>query len=412
MPERRRFVIVMPVQLIQRRGKRVLSIRLSDTSGSPVFRQIVDQVKLAVARGDLATGDHLPPVRRLARELGVSPGTAARAYAELGREGIVQARQGGGTTVRARSSDPGIVRLRRNRLSGMMSQSILEALSGGYHPDELEDSFLLQLSRWREERNGRRGHGRTTPPLSDVRIVGSHDLALELLVERVREEHPELEVEMSHAGSLGGLIALQERRADVAGVHLLDEDTGTYNAPYVKHLLPGRRVAVVHLADRIQGLMFRKENPKGLTGLHDLRRRDVRFINRQQGAGTRVLLDFKLRESGIDPSEVNGYEREVDTHLAVARSIARNEADLGLGIEAAARSAGIGFEPLFGERYDLVVTYALYESGRFTPFLETMAGSSFRETVEKIGGYDMSDTGSVDFINCADPGCRKANGEE
>lgn len=382
----------------------MLTIRLSGSTDSPLFRQIVDQVKMAIARGELGCGDHLPPVRSLASRLDVSPGTVARAFHELAREGVVVTRQGGGTVVDVRPDDPPIARLRKNRLSGIMSQNILQALSLGYHPDELESSFLLQLSRWREERRAGGRDEEEPADRSHVHIVGSHDLALELLVEQVRNRYPRFVVAVDHAGSLGGLIALQEHRADIAGIHLLDEETGTYNDPYVKHILPGMPVVIVHLADRIQGIMYAEGNPKGVSGLQDLVRKDVTFINRQQGAGTRILLDFKLRENGIDPADVIGYETEVDTHLAVADAIASGKADLGLGIEAAARRAGTGFTPLFGERYDLVVTFSRYTSEQFTPLMDTMVSPSFRNAVEEIGGYDMSGTGDRVFVNCEDPG--------
>ncbi len=176
--------------------------------------------------------------------------------------------------------------------------------------------------------------------------MASHDLALNMLVSRLRQKNPEVKIDVTYAGSLGGLIALQEGRADLAGIHLLDAETGEYNYPYVKHLLPGREMAIVHLAYRIQGLMFAAGNPKRIKGLADLRRPDVTLINRQKGSGTRILLDQELRKLGITPSDVKGYTHEVDTHLAVARGIAEGKADVGLGIEAAARASHIDFLPL------------------------------------------------------------------
>ncbi|MCK4829800.1 molybdopterin biosynthesis protein, partial [bacterium] len=229
-------------------------------------------------------------------------------------------------------------------------------------------------------------------------IAGSHDLALDLLVSLFREHSPAIEIEVTHAGSLGGLIALQEERAHLAGIHLLDEETGEYNYPYIKRILPGWELAIVHLAYRIQGLMFGAENPKQINGLDDLRRKDINFINRQRGSGTRVLLDLKLRQIGILPNEIKGYDDELDTHLSVALAIVHNKADVGLGIEAAARSCGLGFLPLFRERYDLVMLKKDYQSRLFAPFLEIVTSEEFRKVVNRVGGYDTSQTGLTAFF--------------
>jgi putative molybdopterin biosynthesis protein len=138
-----------------------------------------------------------------------------------------------------------------------------------------------------------------------------------------------------------------------------------------------------------------KSNPKGISGLPDLLRRDVSFINRQRGAGTRVLLDFKLKELGIDPAKITGYDRIEVTHLAVASAVAAGTADAGLGIMAAARALDLDFTPLLKERYDLVIPRSYYESTLLGPLLATLQQPSFRAEVESLGGYDTSDMGQV-----------------
>jgi putative molybdopterin biosynthesis protein len=271
----------------------------------------------------------------------------------------------------------------------------------GYSPAEIEAAFHLHISRWREERmssaepqdRGRKSIDRR----NTILIVGSHDLALELLVKLFREQNPAIEVEVAHAGSLGGLIALQEERAHLAGIHLLDEETGEYNYPYIRRILPGRELAIVHLVYRIQGLMLARENPKLIEGLYDLRRKDVKFINRQRGSGTRVLLDLKLRQTGISPYEIKGYRDELDTHLAVALAISHGKADVGLGIEAAAKSCGLDFIPLFRERYDLVMSKENYQSQLFAPLVNIAISDEFRDVVNQVGGYDTSQTGLTTF---------------
>ena len=381
-------------------------IHLDDTSQSPLFKQIAEQVRQQVATNHLQAGQRLPTVRRLAEYLAISPGTVVKAYRELEQDGVIQSRRGGGTAVVGRASDPQLLKLRQTRLWSMMSDSILDALSQGYSLEEIEAAFSIQLDRWREEREvGRRtprGRPAAGSKSTDLVIVASHDLALNMLVSRLRQKSPEIRIDVTYAGSLGGLIALQEGRADVAGIHLLDAETGEYNYPYVKHLLPGREMAIVHLAYRIQGLMFAAGNPKRIKGIKDLGRPGITLINRQKGSGTRILLDQELRQVGIAPSGVKGYRHEVDTHLAVANSIAAGEADVGLGIEAAARACHIDFLPLYRERYDLVMPIENHRNKKLAPLLKVIASKDFRRAVTEAGGYDTSQSGTTTFVGGSD----------
>jgi molybdate-binding protein/DNA-binding transcriptional regulator YhcF (GntR family) len=377
-------------------------VRLDYNASDPLYHQIADQVKGLIATEQLKSGDRLPTVRQLAQSLSVNYNTVVRAYLELERERVVIARRGGGTVVAARADDPTIHMTRQKRLSDLISDDILRILSLGYSPEEAEAAFYLHLARWREEREASASAALAIPESggtqNTIRVVGSHDLALNLLVSMLKKRDPTLEIEITHAGSLGGLIALQEERADLAGVHLLDEETGDYNYPYVKRILPGREIAIVHLAYRIQGLIFASGNPRRIEGLADLQRADITFVNRQKGSGTRVLLDLQLRRNGVSASEIRGYDRELDTHLAVASTINRGEADVGLGIEAAARSCGLGFLPLFRERYDLIMTKQNHQSKLLSPLLELIASEDFKKVVEQIGGYDVSETGTTMFL--------------
>lgn len=379
-----------------------LDFRLDQHSAVPLYQQIAEQVRQFVATEQLKPGDHLPTVRELAHSLNVNQNTVFRAYLELEQERVISARRRGGTVVVASTDDPSITAARQKRLSEIVSDDIVKVLSQGYSPEDLEAAFYLHLARWREERQSV-----TVKPESQVkaparpdtiRIVGSHDLALTILTDLVKKRRDKIKFEIVHAGSLGGLIALQEERAHLAGIHLLDEETGEYNYPYIKRILPGREVAVVHLVYRIQGLMMARGNPKKIGGIADLKRADITFVNRQEGSGTRVLLDIQLRQLGINPREIKGYEREMETHLAVGLSITRGEADAALGIEAAARSCDLDFLPLFRERYDLVMPIASYRSKLLAPLLETVVSEEFKEVVNKAGGYDTSQTGTTAFL--------------
>ena len=380
----------------------MVTLRLDQHSSLPLYQQIADQVRQFIAAGQLKPGDHLPTIRDLAKSLGVNQNTVVRAYVALEREQVIVSRRGGGTTVTARTDDPAMRIVRQRRLSDTVSSDVLKLLSLGYSPEEIEATFYLHIARWSEEIKTpaevtEQKHDKTGRK-NIIRIVGSHDLALNLLVDLLRQRSDGIRIEVSSAGSLGGLIALQEERAHLAGIHLLDEETGEYNYPYIKRILPGREIAIVNLAYRIQGLMLSAGNPKQNQELADLRRPEVIFINRQSGSGTRVLLDLQLRQNGILASEIRGYERELDTHLAVASCIAKREADVGLGIEAAARSCGLDFLPLFRERYDLVMPKENYDSEWFTPLLELVASEDFRKVVDQVGGYDTSQTGMTTFL--------------
>lgn len=228
-----------------------------------------------------------------------------------------------------------------------------------------------------------------------VVAIGSHDLALDVLANELHKRYPQMTLSSSNVGSLGGLLALKRGEAHVAGSHLLDEETGEYNVPFVKRLLGDQDVVVVNLVYRDQGLMVAAGNPRGVGGLHDLLRPDITFVNRQRGAGTRVLLDFKLKELGIDAAGIAGYDRVEFTHLAVASAVASGTAGVGLGIMAAARALGLEFIPLVKERYDLVILRHHFESTFLGPLLKVLQGPSFRSQVESLGGYDASHMGEV-----------------
>ncbi|MER3515325.1 MAG: molybdopterin biosynthesis protein, partial [Chloroflexota bacterium] len=183
--------------------------------------------------------------------------------------------------------------------------------------------------------------------------------------------------------------------AHLAGSHLLDETTGEYNISYVRQYLPGIPLVLITLVRREQGLIVAPGNPKGIRGLADLTRPDVTFVNRQRGAGTRVLLDYRLKRLGIDPGEMRGYEREEYTHLAVAAAVQSGIADVGLGIRAAARALGLDFISLEYERYDLVIPREHYESPLLQPLLDLLHSAAFRQVVAVLPGYDVSAMGQI-----------------
>jgi putative molybdopterin biosynthesis protein len=223
--------------------------------------------------------------------------------------------------------------------------------------------------------------------------IGSHDLTLDLLAQFLADSGRRFV--SANAGSLGGLIALRRGEAHLAGSHLLDPETGEYNVSYVRQYLPDTPVVLVTLLRREQGLIVAKGNPKRIELLADLARPEVRFVNRQRGAGTRVLLDYRLGQLGIAPGQVQGYEREEYTHLAVAAAVQSGVADCGLGVRAAARALDLDFVSVEWERYDLVIPQSHYESDLLKPLLELMKSDACRRAVAELPGYDSSPMGAI-----------------
>ena len=218
--------------------------------------------------------------------------------------------------------------------------------------------------------------------------IGSHDLTLDLMAQFLSGADRRLA--SANVGSQGGLIALRRGEAHLAGSHLLNPATGEYNTSYIHQYIPGIPVKVVALVGREQGLLIRRRNPKGIKSLDDLTRTEVRFVNRQRGAGTRVLLDYHLNLMAIRPDRIVGYDQEEYTHLAVAAAVSSGRADCGLGIAAAAQALDLDFIPLFQERYDLVIPRSFAETDLLAPLFGLLTDRRFREAVSQLPGYDVS----------------------
>ena len=226
-----------------------------------------------------------------------------------------------------------------------------------------------------------------------ILALGSHDLTIDLMAQYLSIKGTRLS--SANLGSLGGLVALHRREAHLAGSHLLDPESGEYNLAYIEKYLPDVPVVVMGYVTREQGLILPPGNPMNLTGLADLTRSEIAFVNRQRGAGTRLLLDYHLEQIGVEPEAIAGYEREEYTHLNVAAAIASGLANCGLGIRAAAVALGLDFIPLFDERYDLVIPLEHYHHPKLKPLLEILEDTEFRMAVDALPGYDTSPMGSI-----------------
>jgi len=242
-------------------------------------------------------------------------------------------------------------------------------------------------------------HAELLKPLPAIRntivIVGSHDNTLDVLADQLRAGDGALTLSSSHVGSMGGLMAVKRGVCHLAGAHLLDTETGEYNRSYVKRYLPNTPVRLVNLVMRDQGLIIPKGNPKGITGIEDLGRDDIVFMNRQGGSGTRILLDYRLGQIGLSPEQINGYTNEEFTHMNVAVAVLSGSADAGLGIYAAAKALNLDFIPVVTEQYDLIIPKAHFEDSNIQVLLETIHTAAFKTRVEALGGYSTVRTGSI-----------------
>jgi putative molybdopterin biosynthesis protein len=226
--------------------------------------------------------------------------------------------------------------------------------------------------------------------------IGSHDNILDLLANHLYKQRPIVRISSAHVGSMGGIMAIKRGEAHIAGTHLLDEKTGEYNISFIQRFLKNIPLQLINLCHREQGLMVAKGNPKNIQGFKDIAKEKHTFINRQNGAGTRLLTDKVLLDEGIDSSEIVGYDHEEYTHMSIAASVANGSVDTGLGIRAAANALGLDFIPIALERYDLIVPLRHLQDSKVASVLELIRTNTvFHEAILALGGYNLRDCGKV-----------------
>lgn len=228
-----------------------------------------------------------------------------------------------------------------------------------------------------------------------VVIIGSHDLILDVMADMMPNIYKDMFVSSTHVGSMGGLMALKRGEAHMAPIHLLDEETGVYNIPILKQLFGAGTVSLIKGVGRTQGIMVKKGNPLGISCIEDLAGEGVRYVNRQRGAGTRVLFDYKLKTAGIEPSKISGYDHEAATHMAVAAAVESDGADAGMGILSAANAMGLDFVPVADEEYDFAIPTEYLELPHVRAFLEILKSDDFKARLEELGGYTCQRTGEI-----------------
>ena len=223
--------------------------------------------------------------------------------------------------------------------------------------------------------------------------IGSHDILMDIVADIMSKKYKDVSLSSTHVGSMGGLMALKRGETIIAPTHLLDENNGTYNVDIIKEIFGEGKISLIKGFDRIQGIIVKKGNPLNIKGLEDLVK--YRFVNRQRGAGTRVLLDYKLKRLNINPKDINGYDKEVATHMAVAASVQSPYVDLGLGVKSAADSMNLDFIEIGIEEYDFAIETKNLNDDKVKKFIEVINSDELKNELIKIGGYGFSNLGKI-----------------
>lgn len=233
-------------------------------------------------------------------------------------------------------------------------------------------------------------------PANNEFIVCGQDLMLDILTSYMGKHCKNISALRAYIGSYSSLVALYNGYIQAATTHLWDGDTGQYNIPFVRRLLPGIPAVIIHLTCRTQGFYVAAGNPKGINTWEDLKRSDIRLINREKGAGSRVLLDEHLRIMGIFGNSIKGYNDETQSHLTVASTVSRGAADVGVGIEKiSSQVEGVDFVPLQKERYELVIKKEIFDTPVVQSILKILRSQEFKAEFKDIGGYDISEMGEI-----------------
>jgi putative molybdopterin biosynthesis protein len=291
------------------------------------------------------------------------------------------------------------VRVRLGVVGGRLMASPLNRGSGVVSSFLKADGILTVPQGAEGFAAGERVSVRLLRPMAELErtlvAIGSHDPLLDEAADLLHRADPTVFMSSTHVGSMGGIMAVRRGETHVAGVHLLDETDGSYNTSYIKKHFPAGGVRLVECVGRTQGLMLAPGNPLGIRGLEDLARPGLRYVNRQPGSGTRILIDYLCRQKGIDTGAIYGYEREEFTHTSVAAQIASGTADAGMGIWSAAKLYGLDFLPVCMEQYDLLIPDSAFDTPMVQRLLEVLQSGAFRARMEALGGYTLSRPGTV-----------------
>ncbi|MBA4383142.1 MAG: hypothetical protein C0410_00250 [Anaerolinea sp.] len=355
-----------------------------------LYQKIASAIRRDISIGLYKPGDELPSIRKLKESWHCTIGTIQRAIHKLEDEGLVSSHVGQKSKVVANINVHPADSLRRANLIHRAETFLLDTITSGYSPTEAEDAFRLALARWRNVSQSQNIFNQET-----LRFAGSHDLAVAWIASHFDEISPGCRIHLNFSGSLSGLMALAEGKADVAGSHLWDTETNLYNLPFINKLFPGDKIVLITLAKRRIGWYVKPGNPKGFTGINDLIRKDIHFVNRNVGSGIRVYFDSKLKSCGINSNDIFGFDNQKMTHTDVAIEIVEGRADVGLGMEAAAKAHNLDFLFEDLERYDLVIRQEQLEKTPIKDLIAWLKSEKLIQVLDRLGGYESSETGSI-----------------
>ncbi|MBE0696991.1 MAG: GntR family transcriptional regulator, partial [Anaerolineaceae bacterium] len=303
-----------------------------------LYLQIAATIRSDITNGRYKPGDSLPSLRSFTETWNCTLGTVQRAFKQLAFEGLLTTHVGKGSKVLGPIPFQPAESLRKANLILQAETFLLDVLASGYDPVEVKDAFRIALDRWRVVSRSQDLANQKT-----LKFSGSHDLAVASMAAHFGEFAPGYQIHLNFTGSLSGLISLVEGKSDIVGTHLWNDVTESYNTPFIHSLFPGEKLALITLAHRRIGWLVKPGNPKQFQTSHDLTRQDIRFVNRIAGSGTRVYLDSLLKKNAIDSAAIEGYANQKTTHSEIAEAIAEDDADVGLGLEAAAKAYGLDF---------------------------------------------------------------------
>ncbi|MDK2935890.1 MAG: molybdopterin molybdotransferase [Eubacteriaceae bacterium] len=225
--------------------------------------------------------------------------------------------------------------------------------------------------------------------------IGSHDVLMDLIADIIHKQKGMVSLSSAHVGSLGGIMALKKGECHLAPIHLLDEESGIYNLPYLKRYLSDQELVLIKGVKRTQGLMVPKGNPKNIKTFRDLAGSDISFVNRQRGSGTRVLFDYLLKKEGIEADNILGYSREMNTHMMVASAVKSGSSDVGIGVLSAANMMGLDFIPIGDEEYDFAMLKENLADERVKRFIDVLKSQAFADDLNQLGGYLLESPGQI-----------------
>lgn len=363
---------------------------------SYLYQKITEEIRQRIMDGTLKPGERVQSMRELCQVWNCTPGTIQRAFLELVQEGLLVSQPGRGTRVAGMlptATGQNQLTIRRATMVNQAEAFLLERITAGFSLNEIETSIEIAMDRWRSTT----AHSPISTP-GKLMFCGSHDLVVNDLAHTYFGKiEKNVVLDLEYAGSLGGLFALAGGKADIAGSHLWDEGEGEYNLPHIQRVIPGKQLVVVTLAQRRQGLIVAAGNPLNIHALDDLAGR-VRFVNRQQGSGTRVWLDHRLKQIYLSPDSIKGYSHECLNHSELAREIAEERADVGIGLESAARAFGLEFIFLNLERYDLVMLEQTYHQQVVKKMFNWLSSARGKTFIAEHAGYDNSLTGKTVYL--------------